>query len=145
MNRWKSNTDFLKEHIGRLFYKVVVKINEKYFSASFWWNRKYCIEYKLKQEAKAPIGKIFLFRDLEPARQFAKLQLKHYDTAILICSVTTAKLIKKVPYLSEDFEPFWRGEKIERKISTPLGTYVAEGVVPIAVVEEEKAYEKASY
>jgi len=130
---------------GKLFFKVVAKINGKFLSALMWRYQKFSIEYKLKELAKPKIGKVFLFGSLEEARVWAETYLRDYDWAILICSVTSARLIKKVPAFPEDFEDFWKGVKIEDKVSTSASTYVAEGVFPLEVVEEGRPYERKTY
>ena len=115
-------------------YKVVCKTNGVFTSTSSCGQFFYGLNYELNKETFPDFGKIFVFRSLYDAQQFAT---GSSILNILKCSIKgELKEITKVSFfLHRDMlELFWIDPNKVSLIGAPNGSFIADSVTPLEIV-----------
>lgn len=125
------------------YWKVVVSENGEYKSVATK-DTDLELKYKIGKRTKPIVGKIFVFKSREMARQFKKQLIYDSTYNYKILKVKTIGHVEEGFYRAwpteRDIYDFWtwpsdRYGKCGHGIPTFTGTYFADAVLPIEVVK----------
>ena len=132
------------------YYYKIVRINflNKLCSMNYAIAEDLQIEYKIGEEAKAKVGKIFIFKTLKSARKYIENAPSNFE----ILKVR-AKNVAELPFcsgwISKGIKKFWYDYNYCSRrlyyykcranyVYTPAGTMGADSIVPIEFVGRQK-------
>ena len=125
----------------KCYYKIVRKeTDNKYYSMNYAIAEDLQIEYKIGEEAKAKIGKIFIFRTLKATKEYIRYAPSNMKILkVRVKNVSELNICTEWVSSDSDIRDFWsdyysNSNTIENAVYAPEGTMGAESVIPIEFV-----------